>query len=60
MKPVFWFFDVVNLIGTSLMGMVEKSRFALLLFAPFMALFFIPFAIWWEERGKHTHKSWWG
>lgn len=51
--------DLLAAILDALAAVALKNPFAMILWAFLFALFFIPFAIWWEEWGKHKYKPWW-
>ena len=51
--------DLLAAILDALAAVALKNPFAMILWALLFALFFIPFAIWWEEWGKHKYKPWW-
>lgn len=51
--------DLLAAILDALAAVALKNPFAMILWALLFALFFIPFAIWWEEWGKYKYKPWW-
>jgi hypothetical protein len=51
--------DIMSVIMDSLAALTVKNPIAMFFWAILFALFFIPFAIWWEECGKYKYKPWW-
>ncbi len=51
--------DIMSVIMDALAALTVKNPIFMVLFAVLMAIFFIPFAIWWFEWGQYKYKPWW-
>jgi hypothetical protein len=51
--------DILAALMDALASVALKNPLAMMLWAVLAALFFIPFAIWWEECGQYRYEKWW-